>query len=113
MAQQNPAEPQINIELSVDLEAIYSNFAIIRHSPSASRVKAQESSYSTITGGDGSAACRIESRVNVHAALASVVQRALAPWLAHCASCVGGDAQHANRIELAMTTRRITRSLIP
>ena len=34
MAQQNPNPPQINIELSADLEAIYSNFAIISHSPS-------------------------------------------------------------------------------
>jgi hypothetical protein len=34
MAQQNPPQPQINIELSADLEAIYSNFAIISHSPS-------------------------------------------------------------------------------
>ena len=34
MAQQNPGQPQINIELSADLEAIYSNFAIISHSPS-------------------------------------------------------------------------------
>jgi hypothetical protein len=34
MAQQNPGQPQINIELPADLEAIYSNFAIISHSPS-------------------------------------------------------------------------------
>jgi len=29
-----PAQTQINIELPADLEAIYSNFAIINHSPS-------------------------------------------------------------------------------
>ena len=34
MAQPNPAQTQINIELPADLEAIYSNFAIINHSPS-------------------------------------------------------------------------------
>jgi hypothetical protein len=34
MPQQNPQQPQINIELSADLDAIYSNFAIISHSPS-------------------------------------------------------------------------------
>lgn len=35
MAQANPqANAQINVELSADLEAIYSNFAIITHSPS-------------------------------------------------------------------------------
>jgi hypothetical protein len=34
MAQQNPGPPQINIELPADLEPIYSNFAIISHSPS-------------------------------------------------------------------------------
>ncbi len=34
MAQPNPAPAQINIELPADLEAIYSNFAIINHSPS-------------------------------------------------------------------------------
>jgi hypothetical protein len=34
MAQPNPPAAQINIELPVDLEAIYSNFAIINHSPS-------------------------------------------------------------------------------
>ena len=34
MAQPNQGQSQINIELSADLEAIYSNFAIISHSPS-------------------------------------------------------------------------------
>lgn len=35
MAQQPPQnQPQINIELPADLDAIYSNFAIISHSPS-------------------------------------------------------------------------------
>jgi hypothetical protein len=34
MAQPNPNQPQINIELPNDLEATYSNFAIISHSPS-------------------------------------------------------------------------------
>ena len=34
MAQQNPTQSQINIELSADLEPAYSNFAIISHSPS-------------------------------------------------------------------------------
>ena len=35
MAQANPqATAQINVELSADLEAIYTNFAIITHSPS-------------------------------------------------------------------------------
>jgi hypothetical protein len=34
VAQPAPAPQQINIELPADLEAIYSNFAIINHSPS-------------------------------------------------------------------------------
>lgn len=34
MAQAAPAQTQINIELPAELEAIYSNFAIINHSPS-------------------------------------------------------------------------------
>jgi hypothetical protein len=34
MAQPVPASTQINIELPADLDAIYSNFAIINHSPS-------------------------------------------------------------------------------
>lgn len=34
MAQSNQGQPQINIELPNDLEATYSNFAIISHSPS-------------------------------------------------------------------------------
>ncbi len=34
MAQPVPQPTQINIELPADLEAIYSNFAIINHSPS-------------------------------------------------------------------------------
>lgn len=34
MTEPNPAPQQINIELPADLEAIYSNFAIINHSPS-------------------------------------------------------------------------------
>lgn len=34
MASAAPAPTQINIELPGDLEAIYSNFAIINHSPS-------------------------------------------------------------------------------
>ena len=34
MAQPVQPSAQINIELSADLEAIYSNFAIINHSPS-------------------------------------------------------------------------------
>ncbi len=34
MAQPNQGQPQINIELPNDLEATYSNFAIISHSPS-------------------------------------------------------------------------------
>jgi len=34
MAQPAQAPTQINIELPADLEAIYSNFAIINHSPS-------------------------------------------------------------------------------
>lgn len=34
MAQPAQNQPQINIELPADLEAIYSNFAIISHSPS-------------------------------------------------------------------------------
>lgn len=34
MAQTNPGQTQINIELPNDLEPIYSNFAIISHSPS-------------------------------------------------------------------------------
>lgn len=34
MPQPNPPSTQINIELPGDLEAIYSNFAIINHSPS-------------------------------------------------------------------------------
>lgn len=34
MAQTNPIPTQINIELPGDLEATYSNFAIITHSPS-------------------------------------------------------------------------------
>ena len=35
MAQQPPQnQPQINIELPADLDAVYSNFAIISHSPS-------------------------------------------------------------------------------
>ncbi len=34
MAQPTQNQPQINIELPADLEAIYSNFAIISHSPS-------------------------------------------------------------------------------
>lgn len=34
MAQSNQNQPQINIELPADLEATYSNFAIISHSPS-------------------------------------------------------------------------------
>ncbi len=34
MAQSNPNQPQINIELPADLEPSYSNFAIISHSPS-------------------------------------------------------------------------------
>jgi hypothetical protein len=34
MAQANQNQPQINIELPADIEAIYSNFAIISHSPS-------------------------------------------------------------------------------
>lgn len=34
MAQATPPQTQINIELPAELEAIYSNFAIINHSPS-------------------------------------------------------------------------------
>ena len=34
MAQPAQNQPQINIELPADLDAIYSNFAIISHSPS-------------------------------------------------------------------------------
>jgi len=34
MAQPAQTQPQINIELPADLDAIYSNFAIISHSPS-------------------------------------------------------------------------------
>lgn len=34
MTQPNPGQTQINIELPADLEAIYSNFAIINHAPS-------------------------------------------------------------------------------
>ena len=34
MAQSNQAQSQINIELPADLEPVYSNFAIISHSPS-------------------------------------------------------------------------------
>jgi len=34
MAQSTQGQPQINIELPADLEATYSNFAIISHSPS-------------------------------------------------------------------------------
>ena len=34
MPQPTPAPQQINIELPAELEAIYSNFAIINHSPS-------------------------------------------------------------------------------
>ena len=34
MAQSSQAQSQINIELPADLEPIYSNFAIISHSPS-------------------------------------------------------------------------------
>lgn len=34
MAQPAPIPTQINIELPADLDAIYSNFAIINHSPS-------------------------------------------------------------------------------
>jgi len=34
MTKPTPMPQQINIELSADLEAIYSNFAIINHSPS-------------------------------------------------------------------------------
>jgi hypothetical protein len=34
VAKPAPSPTQINIELSSDLEAIYSNFAIINHSPS-------------------------------------------------------------------------------
>ncbi len=34
MTQAAPAQSQINIELPGDLEAIYTNFAIINHSPS-------------------------------------------------------------------------------
>lgn len=34
MTQAAPAQAQINIELPGDLEAIYTNFAIINHSPS-------------------------------------------------------------------------------
>ena len=34
MTQPTPASTQINIELPGDLDAIYSNFAIINHSPS-------------------------------------------------------------------------------
>ena len=34
MAQPNQGQPQINIELPADIDAIYSNFAIISHSPS-------------------------------------------------------------------------------
>ncbi len=34
MPQANPPPTQINVELSADLEAIYTNFAIITHSPS-------------------------------------------------------------------------------
>jgi hypothetical protein len=34
MAQPGPVTTQINIELPADLEAIYTNFAIINHSPS-------------------------------------------------------------------------------
>ncbi len=34
MAQPAQTQPQINIELPADLDAVYSNFAIISHSPS-------------------------------------------------------------------------------
>jgi hypothetical protein len=34
VTQPDPAQHQINIELPGDLEAVYSNFAIINHSPS-------------------------------------------------------------------------------
>jgi hypothetical protein len=34
MAQPNQSQSQINVELPADLEPIYSNFAIISHSPS-------------------------------------------------------------------------------
>ena len=34
MSQSPPAMTQINIEIPADLEAVYSNFAIINHSPS-------------------------------------------------------------------------------
>lgn len=34
MAQPAQNQPQINIELPADLDAVYSNFAIISHSPS-------------------------------------------------------------------------------
>ncbi len=34
MTQATPPQAQINIELPAELEAIYSNFAIINHSPS-------------------------------------------------------------------------------
>lgn len=87
----DPQPKQVNVELPNDLNATYSNFAIISHSPSEVIID-----FAQILPGPGAAKARVQSRVLLTPQNAKMLHQALSQNLANYERRFGpiGGSQH-------------------